>query len=105
MKFIMNVKPLATTVLVLLCGIACAQPVRLQITLKTAGKDSLVNASIQLYSLPDTLLKQSQIGLPGKNVFSVSPNSSFLIKVSSVGFSAVQKTVNVAGKPVSVNIE
>jgi hypothetical protein len=105
MKSIITVKPLATAVLVFLCSVTCAQTVRLQVILKASSRDSLANATIELYSLPDTLLLQSQIGQPGKNSFIVKPLSSYLIKVSSVGFAAAEKTVAVGGKPLSVTIE
>ncbi len=104
-KCFMTVKLLATAVLILVCSRTVAQSVRLQITVKTPGKDSATNASIQLFSLPDTILQQSQISQPGKTSFLVHPYASYLLRVSSVGFETAEKTVAVAAKPVSVTIE
>ncbi len=50
-----------------------AQQVKLQVTVTTAEKDTLPGVTMQLYSLPDTLLLQSLVGGQSPAVFWVAP--------------------------------
>jgi iron complex outermembrane recepter protein len=82
-----------------------AQTVTLKISLKTPGNDSLTNASIEIYTLPDTLLIRSKVSKPGINVLSIAPFTKYLIKVSSVGFGSVEKPISILNKPLSITVE
>src|SRR5450432_3363915 len=82
-----------------------AQTANLRIYLKSESKDSLVNASIQVYSLTDTLLLNSQVSKPGVNMFSVRLHTKYLIRVSATGHESAERTVNVGTGTVSVTVE
>jgi iron complex outermembrane recepter protein len=88
----------------LLSEIVNAQHIPVQISIRASASDSLTNATIQLYSLPDTLLLQSQVSKAGKNVFFVKPYSKYLAKVSAVGFEMVEKMIIVVNKSLSLTI-
>jgi outer membrane beta-barrel protein len=105
MKCFIRIKLLLTFLLILLSNIINAQNVSLKILLKTSGKDSLTNASIQLYSLPDSLLLQSQISNPNSNTFLVKSFTKYLAEVSAIGFEKTYKTITAAGKPFFITIE
>ncbi len=101
----MRIKLSASVLFIFLSQILNAQTVTLKISLKASGKDSLTNASIQIFSLPDTLLLQSQIANPTSNTFLIKSFSKYFIEISAVGFETARKTVAIANKPVSVIIE
>ena len=101
----MRIKLLASCLFILLCNIINAQTVSLQILLKTVGKDPLSNATIRLFSLPDTLLIRSQLYQPDTNTFSVASFSKYLIKASATGFETVDKVVDIANRPAFVTID
>ncbi len=100
----MKIKLLATVFIVFLCNTGKAQTISLKVTTKTTGKDSLANATVQLYLLPDTLLAETQISQYPANVFTVKPFSKYLVKVTAVGFKEVDKSVTVSDKPLSTVI-
>ncbi len=92
-------------ILLLFSTTAAAQnTTRLAVTLSSAKKDSLTNITLQLYRLPDTTLVSSQVYKTGGNSFSVTSFSKYIIRVSSVGFEATEKTVSVTDKPVAISI-
>ena len=90
---------------VFLSQIIHAQSVSLKISLKASAKDSLANASIQLFGLPDSALLQSQVSNASSNIFSVKPFSKYLIEVSAIGFETKYKTIAVANKALTVILE
>ena len=92
-------------ILLLFLGLAAgAQTVPLQVAVKTAGKDTVSNASIRLFSLPDSTLLQSQVAQPPKNTFAVKPRRLYMVEVSSVSFETVRKSIAVGDKPVSITL-
>ena len=101
----MRRKLFVTFLLVLLYHAADAQTVILHVTVKTPAKDSSLNATIQLYSLPDTVLIASQVSNADVNTFSVNTFSKYFIKVSAVGYEAKDKTIAVTNKTANVIIE
>jgi iron complex outermembrane receptor protein len=101
----MPVKLWTTGLLIFFYNIINAQIVPIKIILKTSSKDSLVNATIQIFALPDSTLLQSQISNPGSNTFSVKSFAKYLIEVSAIGFEKKDKTIAVTGKPLSITLE
>ncbi len=101
----MRIKLLVAALSIFFCNNVTAQVVSLQISLKTSAGDSITNASIQIYSLPDTLLLASRVSGPGMNKFSIKPFSKYLVRVSAVDFLPVEKMITVADKPIPVTIE
>lgn len=81
-----------------------AQQVKLQVTATTAQKDTLPGVTLQLYSLPDTLLLQSLVGRQFPVVFSVAPHARYLIKLSAIGFENLEKQVKVADQPIHISL-
>ena len=100
----MKIKLLATLFITFLYNNANAQTIPLKVSVKGNGKDSLINATIQLYSLPDTLLVESQISKHSINIFHVKPFSKYLIKVTAVGFREIDKTIAVDNKSIFTTI-
>jgi len=101
----MRIKLFITLLFIFFYNIVTAQTVSLQIFVKISGKDSGANATIQLYSLPDTLLLKSQVSKSVGNKFLVNPFSKYLIKVSAIGFERKYKTIAITNKPVFIAIE
>jgi len=83
---------------------ARAQQVKLQVTVTTAGKDTLSGVTLQLYALPDTALLQSVVARQFPAVFSVAPNASYLIKLSAIGFEHLERKVEVADQPIHISL-
>jgi len=100
----MHPKLLTTFLFFLFSFFVNAQTAPLQIFLKTSSSDSLTNASIQIYALPDSSLFQSQVSKPGRNIFSLKANAKYLVRVSAVNFERADKMVTMASKPVSLTI-
>ncbi len=83
---------------------AAAGSTTLKIVLQTAKTDSLVNASIQLFGLPDTSLIITKIFSPGGSSFTVRNFTKYLAVVSCIGFETVYKTINVTDKAINTYI-
>jgi len=81
-----------------------AQKVSLQVSLKPRGRDSLSNASIEVYRLPDSLLIQSQVGHPSGNTFHIKANTAYLVRVSAVCFLTSEKKVDVQNKAIAITM-
>ncbi|MBK7433266.1 MAG: hypothetical protein IPI66_04680 [Chitinophagaceae bacterium] len=73
--------------------------------LKTPRADTAVNISLQLYQLPDTILKESRVVKGSSAEFSVSSYTKYLIKLSSVTYEAINRNLDIAGKPVTITLE
>jgi iron complex outermembrane recepter protein len=92
------------TLLTLLCiqqAYAQNKTTNLKVLLQAAKPDSLNNSTVQLYSLPDTVLISPQIFKPGGNNFTVSHFTKYLITATTIGFETINKTINITDKPVS----
>src|ERR1017187_5837729 len=101
----MSVRLITLGLFIFLYHISSAQAIRLKISVITSGKDSLTNATIQVHSVPDSLLLQSQISNAHSNTFLVAPFAKYFVKVSAIGFETRYKTITIANKPLSVTIE
>jgi iron complex outermembrane recepter protein len=97
----MQIKIPALVLFAFLCNSVYAQQVRLQIVLRSAGKDSLITATIQVFSFPDTQLIETQISNNGRNIFFVKPFAKYLIRATAIGFKSEKKMIAVTDKPVS----
>jgi iron complex outermembrane recepter protein len=93
-----------TLSIILLSVCAQAQNIKLHISLKTAGNDSLTNATIQIQNFTDSTILGSQISKPTGNDFWVKPYSKYLINVSAIGFANSSKIVSVVNKAIPVSI-
>jgi hypothetical protein len=78
--------------------------VLLKIVLQLAKNDTVSNASIQLFSLPDTVLIATQVYQKNENSFTVNTFSKYFIAVSCIGFEIVNQTINIADKPVTTTV-
>ena len=95
---------LFTALLVLFCiQYAHAQNKKnsLKIFVQAAKNDSINNATLQLYLLPDTTLLSSQVFNKTGNSFLVNQFAKYIIRVSCIGFETTSKTINIADKPVT----
>lgn len=72
------------------------------VTLSSSRKDSLINITVQVYSLPDTVLLASRVYKPGATRFSVNRFSKYLVRAGSVSFETAEKPISVTDKPVNV---
>jgi iron complex outermembrane recepter protein len=100
----MRLKLTAAFLLTLAYPILNAQTVRVQIAVKASVGDSLINATIQVYSLPDSALIQSQVSKPGGNLFLVRSYRKYLVQASSVGFGTAERMFTVFNKPISLSL-
>lgn len=82
-----------------------AQKTTIHIQLSVNKTDSFPPATIQLFSLPDTMLISSQVAKQEGNSFAVNNFSKYLLKISSAGFAETEKTITVANKPVSIPVQ
>ena len=73
----------------------------LKIFAQAAKNDSVSNATIQLFLLPDTVLTASQVYHKNGNNFPVTQFAKYLVTVSCVGFATSSKTINITDKPVA----
>lgn len=99
----MRVKVLVLFLLCCISAVAKAQTIPLQVDIKTTGTDSIINASIQLYAWPDSVLLQERLGRP-HNMLQVKPGKSYRIKIIAVGFNTIDRNITVANAPVAVNL-
>lgn len=81
-----------------------AQQVQVKVFVKPAVEtDSLVNASLQLFSLPDSNLVQTQVSSTRGNSFTVKSFSKYLLKVTAIGYQAQNRMLSISDKPVMTN--
>ncbi|MGC4100421.1 TonB-dependent receptor [Ferruginibacter sp.] len=85
---------------------ACAQnkTTTLKVFLQSAKSDSVNNATLQLYLLPDSSLVSTHVFVKAGNNFTVTQFSKYLIKASCIGFETQYKTINITDKPVTTFI-
>ncbi|MBP6430382.1 MAG: TonB-dependent receptor [Ferruginibacter sp.] len=76
----------------------------LTVSVKNQKQDTAISATVQLLSWPDSVLANTLITSKNKAQFTVSQLSKYLIKVSSVGYSDVERTINITDKPISTSI-
>ncbi len=76
----------------------------LKIFVQTAKNDSANNATLQLFSLPDSTLIATQVASKNGNNFTVNNFSKYLIKVSCIGFIAIAKIINITDKPATITL-
>jgi len=76
----------------------------LTIFMQSPKIDSINNATLQLFLLPDTALISSRVFSKSGNIFSVTHFSKYIIKVSCIGFETTEKTINIADKPVTASL-
>lgn len=95
-----------TTALLLLsvCVIAQQKSTTLKIFVQTAKTDSVVNASLQLFTWPDSVLVASQLYKKDGNSFTVNQFGKYQAVISCVGFATAYKTINVTDKPVTTAV-
>ncbi|MCW3118436.1 MAG: TonB-dependent receptor [Chitinophagaceae bacterium] len=101
----MRINSSAFLFFVFFCSLGNSQTVALKIIVKTSSKDSAPNTTVQLYSLPDTVLVQSQVSVHDTTSFSVNGFSHYLIKASAIGFETKQKDIVLADSPVLLSFQ
>jgi hypothetical protein len=100
----MQIKSVATFLFAFSLSLVRAQKVSLQVMVKAQGRDSITNATIEVFRLPDSLLLETQVSRPAGNIFLVNPVTSYLVRVSAVGFQQADKTVAILHKPVTITL-
>ena len=83
---------------------AAQSVISLTVNLSSSPKDSLNDASITLYKLPDTTQAGSQLYKPGGNRFTLNTYTKYLLRVSSVNFLPVERMIATTDKPLSLSI-
>ena len=81
-----------------------AQKVTVKVQLSAGKTDSLPPATLQLLSLPDSIVAGTQVAKEQGNTFIVQPFSRYLLKVSSAGLAGVEKILAVTDKPIVVPV-
>ncbi|MEP6673997.1 MAG: outer membrane beta-barrel protein [Ferruginibacter sp.] len=69
---------------------------------KKSNADSVTNTSVQLYSLPDTVLINTQLVKTSGNKFNVSKFSKYILRISAIGYETIEKNVSITDRPVSL---
>ncbi|MES2848527.1 MAG: outer membrane beta-barrel protein [Bacteroidota bacterium] len=95
-----------TTLLILIAFDAAliAQKVNIRVQISVNKTDSFPPATMQLFSLPDTILVTTQVAKADGNSFAVNNFSKYLLKISSAGFAATEKIIAVTDKPIAVAV-
>ena len=81
-----------------------AQQISLQVTLSTLQNNSLAGATLQLYSLPDTILLNAQVAATNGNIFLVKPFARYLLKAVAIGYEATETSIAVKDQPVQLHL-
>ncbi len=76
----------------------------LTVIVKTQKQDSLVNTTLQLFSWPDSVLLSTQVAKNSTSKFTVNQLAKYLVKISNIGYSEVERTINVTDKAISITI-
>lgn len=79
-----------------------AQTISLRVTVSSSKKDSLSGATLQLYSLPDTILLYAQVSTPKGNVFLVKSFTACFLKASAIGFEPLATAIEIKDQPLNV---
>ena len=90
--------------LLIFCCSVHAQQVSVRIITKKSNGDSATNASVQLYSLPDSILLTTQLVKVTGNQFSVKGFRKYLLRITAVGYEMLEKVVTVADKPIGIQM-
>ncbi|MDN3659137.1 TonB-dependent receptor [Ferruginibacter paludis] len=85
--------------------VAAAQQVSLQVNVSTAKGEPAAGATLQLYTLTDSVLLTAQVAsVKGTALFRVSPFTVYLLKVSAVGYEAIETSISVKDLPIQLPI-
>lgn len=90
-------------VTVLISSAAFSQLVPLKVSFSTAANEPLPQATIQLYSLPDTILLSAQFANSNEIIFSVNELTSYLVKVSAIGYLLEDSIIAVKDKALKIS--
>ena len=90
-------------VTVLMSTAAFSQQVPLKVSVSTAANEPLPQATIQLYSLPDTILLSAQSANSKEIIFSVNELASYLVKVSAIGYLQEDSIIAVKDKAIKIS--
>ena len=82
------------------CSIA--QNITARISVKNEKNESVQNATVQILRIPDSALLMVKT-LKNDVFFSLSPNNSYFIKISSVGFKNILQTIRFGNKDTLIN--
>ena len=93
-----------TVLLICFCFCLKAQNLSVTIFTKKSNGDSTANTSIQLYSLPDTILLNTQLAKITGNKFNTTRFTKYIVRVSGIGYETVEKTISIADKSITTQI-
>ena len=88
---------------VLVSAALTAQTTQLHLILTTDKQEPFQNATVALYKLPDSILKEKKV-VKGDVMFNVETNSNYLLKISAVGIQPVNKKISVADSTLEVTV-
>lgn len=100
-------KYLFTTLLIFFVVAAplMAQQTNIRVQVSVNKTDSFPPATIELFSLPDTIAVSSQVAKQDGNSFTVNNFSKYLLKISSAGFTETEKTIAVTNKSITIPVQ
>ena len=88
----------------LISFITPAQDVTLQISLLNTKQESVQNATVILYQLPDTVLKYKKT-VTGNAILKIQVNTSYILQVTAVGMLEETRRINVSDSSQAITIE
>src|SRR5258705_3291795 len=100
----MRSRLLLSALLTLLFQVISAQTTKLDIFLKSGSNDSLPNATLQIYSLPDSLLTLSKIGSSGQHIFYLKSHSKYLVSISAIGYYPESRSISLTDKAFTLTV-
>jgi iron complex outermembrane recepter protein len=92
---------LLNSLLLVSCLTFAQKSTTLRVTVTLPKADTTAGVTLQLYLLPDTVLITSKAANNNVAVFTVNTFSKFLVRLSSVSFENMEKTISITDKPVS----
>ena len=88
----------------LISFITPAQDITLQISLLNTKQESVQNATVILYQLPDTVLKYKKT-VTGNAILKIQVNTSYILQVTAVGMLEETRRINVSDSSQAITIE
>ena len=80
-----------------------AQTTQLQLSLTNDKQEPFQNASVALYQLPDSILKEKKV-IKGNGSFDVDTQTNYLIKISAAGTQNISKEIRIADSSVTITV-
>ncbi|MEP7163402.1 MAG: outer membrane beta-barrel protein [Ferruginibacter sp.] len=100
----MKIKIIAGLILLFGCVQSFAQTSKLHLIILDTKKEPVQNATVALYQLPDTILKNKKL-VNGNAYFNVQWNTNYVLKISATGMQEILTAVSIPDSAISLSVE